>query len=115
MANFNEETIMNEEVTDVVTCEPANNEVSADSGSSGISGKAIGMVAGGIALGVGAAVGIGKIAKKLGKKYLEKHGWVKVDPPVEKDKKEDEEEVIDFDLDELDIEDPGDDEEETEE
>ena len=111
MANFNEETIMNEEVTDVVTCEPANNEVSADSGSSGISGKALGMVAGGIALGVGAAVGIGKIAKKLGKKYLEKHGWVKIEQPVDK---EADEEVIDIDLDDLDIEDPGDDEEEAE-
>lgn len=112
MANFNEETIMNEEVTDVVTCEPANNEVSTDSGSSGISGKAIGMVAGGIALGVGAAVGIGKIAKKLGKKYLENHGWVKIEQPVDK---EEDEEVIDIDIDDLDIEDPGDDEEETEE
>ena len=113
MANFDEKEIMKDEVTEVATCEPANNEVGTDSESSGISGKAIGMiVGGGITLGIAAVIGLGKLGKKLGKKYLTKHGWVKVDPPVEKDNSEDE--VIDIDFDELDIDDPGNDEEETE-
>lgn len=115
MAKFDEQEIMKDEVTDVTTCEHGENDGGTDVGSSGISGKAIGMVVfGGLTLGTAAVIGLGKLGKKLGKKYLEKRGWVKVDPPVEKDKSEDE--VIDIDFDDLDIENPGDDEdEETEE
>lgn len=109
MANFDEQEIMKDEVTDVTTCEHGENDGGTDIGSSGISGKAIGMIVGGITLGTAAVIGLGKLGKKLGKKYLEKRGWVKVDPPVEKDKSEDE--VIDIDFEELDIENPGDDEE----
>ena len=113
MANFNEQEIMKDEVTDVTTCEHGENDGGTDIGSSGISGKAIGMVVGGITLGTAAVIGLGKLGKKLGKKYLEKRGWVKLETP-DIDKSEDE--VIDVDFDELDVENPGDDEdEETEE
>lgn len=104
MANFDEKEIMKDEVVETAKTEITEAcEECASTGSSKGLLKTVGIVAG-----VGALVALGlTIDNKLFDKRAKKKGYVKPEPDETPD-----EDVIDIDFDELDIENPGDDEDE---